>query len=31
MKTFALNPKMLTLTGVFYPTGYAFIMFPEDA
>ncbi|MDO8372617.1 MAG: RNA-binding protein [Polaromonas sp.] len=31
MKTFALNPKMLTLTGVFYPTGYAFIMFPEGA
>lgn len=31
MKTFALNPKMLTLAGVFYPTGYAFIMFPEDA
>lgn len=29
MKTFALHPKMLTLTGVFYPTGYAFIMFPE--
>lgn len=29
MKTFALLPKMLTLTGVFYPTGYAFIMFPE--
>ncbi|MDP2448400.1 MAG: RNA-binding protein [Polaromonas sp.] len=31
MKTFALHPKMLTLTGVFYPTGYAFIMFPEGA
>ena len=29
MKTFALLPKMLTLSGVFYPTGYAFIMFPE--
>lgn len=29
MKTFALHPKMLTLQGVFYPTGYAFIMFPE--
>lgn len=29
MKTFSLLPKMLTLTGVFYPTGYAFIMFPE--
>lgn len=31
MKTFALHPKMLTLSGVFYPTGYAFIMFPEGA
>lgn len=31
MKTFALHPKMLTLSGVFYPTGYAFIMFPERA
>lgn len=31
MKTFALHPKMLTLQGVFYPTGYAFIMFPEGA
>lgn len=31
MKTFALHSKMLTLSGVFYPTGYAFIMFPEDA
>jgi hypothetical protein len=31
MKTFALLPKMLTLSGVFYPTGYAFIMFPEGA
>ncbi len=31
MKTFALIPKMLTLSGVFYPTGYAFIMFPEGA
>lgn len=27
MKTFALDPKMLTLSGVFYPTGYAVIMF----
>lgn len=31
MKTFALHPKMLTMSGVFYPTGYAFIMFPEGA
>ncbi|MDP1742971.1 RNA-binding protein [Polaromonas sp.] len=29
MKTFALHPKMLTLSGVFYPTGYAVIMFPD--
>lgn len=33
MKDFELTPKMLTLGGVFYPTGYAFILFPdlEDA
>ncbi|MGC1173711.1 RNA-binding protein [Polaromonas sp.] len=31
MKAFALHPKMLSLQGVFYPTGYAFIMFPEAA
>ncbi|NML85373.1 RNA-binding protein [Polaromonas sp.] len=29
MKTFALDPKMLTLQGVFYPTGYALVLFPE--
>ena len=29
MKTFALISKMLTIRGVFYPTGYAFVMFPE--
>lgn len=29
MKTFELKPKMLTLQGVFYPTGYAFVLFPE--
>ena len=29
MKEFELTPKMLTLSGVFYPTGYAFIMFPD--
>lgn len=33
MTPFALEPSMLTLGGVFYPTGYMFIMFPtlEDA
>lgn len=33
MKDFELTPKMLTLGGVFYPTGHAFIVFPdlEDA
>ena len=29
MKPFELTKKMLTLGGVFYPTGYAFIMFPD--
>ena len=29
MKQFAMDPKMLTLSGVFYPTGYAVIMFPD--
>lgn len=29
MKPFALTNKMLTMGGVFYPTGYAFIMFPD--
>ena len=29
MKKFALDPKMLTLSGIFYPTGYAVIMFPN--
>lgn len=29
MKNFELTPKMLSLGGVFYPTGYAFIMFPD--
>ena len=29
MKTFALDSKMLTIRGVFYPTGYAFIVFPQ--
>ncbi len=28
MKKFELISDMLTMSGVFYPTGYAFIMFP---
>lgn len=33
MQAFKMTPDMLTLGGVFYPKGYAFIMFPtaEDA
>lgn len=33
MKDFELTKKMIRLGGAFYPTGYAFIMFPdiEDA
>lgn len=33
MKPFSLEPRMLTMRGVFYPTGYLFVMFPtlEDA
>lgn len=31
MKTFELDPDMLTLAGVFYPTGYVFAMFPTEA
>ena len=30
MKPFVLIPKMLTLQGVFYPTGYAFLLFPDE-
>ncbi|MEO7954713.1 MAG: RNA-binding protein [Polaromonas sp.] len=30
MKPFVLVPKMLTLQGVFYPTGYAFLLFPDE-
>jgi hypothetical protein len=30
MKPFALEPSMLTVRGVFYPTGYMFIMFPTE-
>ena len=29
MKSFELTPDMLTMGGVFYPKGYAFIMFPD--
>ena len=29
MQKFELTPDMLTMSGVFYPTGYAFIMFPN--
>ena len=29
MQPFLMNPKMTTIQGVFYPTGYAFIMFPD--
>ena len=29
MRTFQLTPDMLTMSGVFYPKGYAFIMFPN--
>lgn len=29
MKTFQLTPDMLTMSGIFYPKGYAFIMFPN--
>ena len=30
MKNFELTPSMLTLSGTFYPKGYAFIMFPDS-
>lgn len=30
MQPFALTPDMLTLAGVFYPTGYVFAMFPTE-
>jgi hypothetical protein len=29
MKKFELTPDMLTMSGTFYPHGYAFIMFPN--
>ena len=31
MNPFVLEPSMLTMGGVFYPTGYAIIMFPDVA
>ena len=31
MKNFELTSNMLTMSDVFYPTGYAFIMFPSAA
>ena len=30
MKHFELESDMLTLRGVFYPTGYMFVMFPSE-
>ena len=30
MQEFELQPQMLTMGGVFYPTGYIFAMFPEQ-
>ncbi|KQP35598.1 hypothetical protein [Pseudorhodoferax sp. Leaf274] len=30
MHAFELDPDMLTLAGVFYPTGYVFAMFPSE-
>ena len=29
MKKFELTPDMVTMSGTFYPRGYAFIMFPN--
>jgi hypothetical protein len=29
MKTLEISPHMFTMSGVFYPKGYAFIMFPN--
>lgn len=29
MQPFSMTSKMTTIQGVFYPTGYAFIMFPD--
>ena len=30
MKPFSLEPNMLTMRGVFYPTGHMFVMFPTE-
>jgi hypothetical protein len=30
MKPFALEPGMLTIRGVFYPTGHLFLLFPSE-
>ncbi len=30
MQNFELDPGMLTMAGVFYPTGYLFAMFPSE-
>ena len=30
MTPFTLEPNMLTMGGVFYPTGYMFVMFPNE-
>jgi hypothetical protein len=30
MKAFHLEPSMVTMRGVFYPTGYMFLMFPTE-
>lgn len=30
MRPFAIEPGMLTLRGVFYPTGHMFLMFPTE-
>lgn len=29
MKKFEMTPEMVTLSGTFYPTGHAFILFPN--
>jgi hypothetical protein len=30
MKPFSLEPNMVTMRGVFYPTGHMFVMFPTE-
>ncbi len=30
MQPFVLDPGMLTMAGVFYPTGHVFVMFPTE-